>query len=155
MSRRRHPIWTVALWFPWQRWPCDGCNRPRSLPTNMWEFCVNRIIRYHRRLDSTNESTDNDVTQDEEGVKTVAPPYSSDKWSNKGMLGIAVCSLWQYKWRHRGDFLISPSNPRYSLSKGWASAPQVGKKSEKNYFPFFFNFLIGTHPYMPELPWNQ
>ena len=42
--------------------------------------------------------------QDEEGLKSVAPPPTAPTEGSGGPYGVAVDSSCQYKWRPRGDF---------------------------------------------------
>ena len=99
--------------------------------------------------------TEDDEIQDEEGVKSVAPPPTAHTNEAIGACLVAVCSLWQYKWRHRGDFSISSPNLRYGSSKGWALVPQGGRKIEKKFFFNFLIFLVELCLYMSELHGNQ
>ena len=48
--------------------------------------------------------TDDNEIQDEEGVKSVAPPPTAHTDEATVACLVADCSLWQYNWRHRGDF---------------------------------------------------
>ena len=77
-------------------------------------------------------NTDVNEIQDEEGVKSVAPPLTAHTCHAIVSYGVAAHSSWPYKWRHRGDFWILLSVLRYWPEKGEKWAFLSGSKLVKN-----------------------
>ena len=73
----------------------------------------------------------------------MAPPPTAHTVHRPWACGVAVDSLWQYKWRHRGDFWNSSPNRRYGAPKRRPAAPPSAQKIEKIFFLIFEFLLFG------------
>ena len=99
--------------------------------------------------------TDRDELQDEEGVKSVAPPPTALTIGCTMAYGVAVCSLWQYNLPHRGDFWISSSILRYWPPKGVPLTTPWGWKTKKKFFSIFCFFPVLMCSWTSLLPTNH
>ena len=61
--------------------------------------------------------TDGTLIRAEEGPKVLHAPLTAHMVQSIPTLAVAVDTLGEYKWRHRGDFSISTLNPFKPLQK--------------------------------------
>ena len=81
------------------------------------------------------ETTDRTLIRAEEGPKVLHAPPTAHMVQSIPTLAVAVDTLGEYKWRHRGDFSISTLNPPKPLQK-------LGKLNN-----FFSQILIQIWPF--------
>ena len=79
--------------------------------------------------------TDGTLIRAEEGPKVLHAPPTAHMVQSIPTLAVAVDTLGEYKWRHRGDFSISTLNPPKPLQK-------LGKLNN-----FFSQILIQIWPF--------